>query len=73
MINAELLARFLIEPRDMPTVGFNRYAEKPVPDVRIKLDSVLAIDYPREYQDHMVGFKERVLSVLCPAHLECRR
>ena len=60
---AELLARFLIEPREQPALVYNKYADKLVVEIRIRLDSFLAIDYPRDFHLAPVGRTEEIFFV----------
>jgi len=49
MGQAEDLARYLIEPRDKQIVVYNKYTERSVEQVRIKLNEFLNLEYPKDY------------------------
>ena len=61
---AENLSRYLIEPRDQPSLVYNRYLEKPIVEARIKLDSFLGIDYPHEFYNKIEETHNDILTVL---------
>lgn len=61
---SEMLGRFLIEPRDQPMVVYNKYLDKSIIDVRLKLDSFLGIDYPRDFNIKINEMKNGILLVL---------
>jgi len=48
LLEAENLARYLIEPRGQQEVVYNKYNGKPMASVRISLDSLLNLDYSKD-------------------------
>ena len=61
---AELFARFLIENRDRPAVIFNQYMDKQLQEIRIKLDTMISIDYPNDFHSRIKDIKKTLLSVI---------
>eukprot|EP01022_Parablepharisma_sp_SALTPOND_P019726 TRINITY_DN340_c2_g1_i1.p3 TRINITY_DN340_c2_g1~~TRINITY_DN340_c2_g1_i1.p3 ORF type:complete len:647 (-),score=133.67 TRINITY_DN340_c2_g1_i1:10552-12492(-) len=51
LMQAEDLSRYLIEPKDQPMVVYNKYSDKVMVEIRIKLDSFLSIDYPKDFYE----------------------
>ncbi len=62
--DAEDLARFLIESRDQPTVSYNKYADKLTIEIRLKLDSLLNLDFPKDLSARVPAIRQSALSVL---------
>jgi len=60
---AEILGRYLIEPRDTQTILYNQYLDKNIVDVRIKIDSLLSNDYPKDFHIKLPDLKDEILNV----------
>lgn len=61
--DAEDMARYLIEPRDQPTIAYNKYVDKPMVEARIKFDSFLNAGHMREFQQKIPEFKKDLMLV----------
>ena len=48
-ISAENLGRYLIEPRTNQTLLYDKYREIQIIDLRIKLENLFEIDYPKDF------------------------
>ena len=61
--DAEDFSRFLIEPRDQPTITYSPYTDKVMIEVRIKFDSFLNINYPKDLQAKLSSLKQELFAV----------
>jgi len=59
--DSEMLARYLIEPRDQKEVNYNVYSDKLIASVRSLLDFVLKMDYPNDFTMNVKEVTETVL------------
>eukprot|EP00826_Nyctotherus_ovalis_P042502 TRINITY_DN4378_c0_g1_i5.p1 TRINITY_DN4378_c0_g1~~TRINITY_DN4378_c0_g1_i5.p1 ORF type:complete len:280 (-),score=50.91 TRINITY_DN4378_c0_g1_i5:108-947(-) len=69
----EDLARYLVEPRDSPEVAYNKYREILIADVRIKLDTLLNINYPTNLNSLIPNIMRNAVSKLKARITEIRR